>query len=162
MIEAKVIVPKHIVTKGYLNSEKPYTYLSHLKDSINPYFMAWTAVILVDTLTGNNNLIFWHLLAISIFGVLYTTYIYKEYQEIHNSIGKEIEYHVRIDDSGVYIKHPEQYTSWDKYINYTEYDDYIQINGLNGVSFLPKTEELKHVIEFTKKKIPNKSLQSDP
>ena len=156
MIEAKVLIPKNIVAKAYLNSDTPYSYLKHIKVSALPYFMAWTGVILVNIITGNKDLIFWHLLAISVFGVLYATYIYKEYEEMYSSNGNDIEYYVRLDNSGVYINQPEQYTSWDEYKSYVEYDDYIQINSNNGVTFLPKTEELKDVIQFTKEKIPNK------
>ena len=160
MIEAKVFLPKHIAAKGHINSNKPYVFSKHLINSIPPYFFAWASVILIDVTTDNANLVWWHFISILFFAFLLSSYNYVKLEEFYKSTAREMEYDVQLDDSGVYIKNPDKHISWDNYLNYVEYEDYIQINSVGGTSFLPKTDELKEVIDFTKQKIPNKHKHS--
>ena len=157
MIEAKVVVPREIIIEGLAKSRNLKSLLLELYAASSIYFMAWSVVVLVDVVTNNTHLILWHLLALAVLSVVVSLRTYSQYKDELKSKAKSVEYFVKLDDSGVYISHPKKHYGWEEYQCYIEHDKYLQLMGRNtGVSFLPKTDELSEVIEYTKSKIPNK------
>lgn len=160
MIEAKITVPKEIIIEGTIKARGWLDYLDSVKIAAFMYSFAWSVVLFIDVITDNTHLIWWHFIALTMLALLIPTLMVLIMNKEFKEKARDQNYSVKLDDSGVYISYNDKHLSWEEYLYYIEFDDYILLRHKNAtISFLPKKSELNHIIEFTKSKIPNKSLQ---
>ena len=89
------------------------------------------------------------------------TYLYIQWRKNLKKHLKGHTFFAKVNDEGVTTRKDEEFHKWDTYKYFIEYDDYLMFKHIDGsMSFLPKTEELKEIIDFTKTKIPQKILKS--
>jgi hypothetical protein len=157
MIEKEITIPKNITIKGILKSTKYISFLQDLRNSINLLLFGLGGIILVDIISGNGYLIIWHMLSLLIVSVFVSQFLHMEWKNDILEKTKDHTYIVKLDEAGVQIINKPKNHRWDDYLYYVEYEDYLLImNKEVGISFLPITPELSDVIEYAKKKIPNK------
>jgi hypothetical protein len=158
MIEKEITIPKNITIKGVLKSTKYTSFIEDLRGSINLLLFGAGGIILVDLISGNGHLIIWHILSLLIVSGLISLFLHMQWKNDLLQKTKDHTYTVKLDETGVQIiSEPKNY-KWGDYLYYVEYEDYLLImNKEVGISFLPITPELSDIIEYTKKKIPNKA-----
>ncbi|MCJ8314902.1 MAG: hypothetical protein HRU38_22365 [Saccharospirillaceae bacterium] len=157
MIEKKINIPKEIIKKGLLKSLKYTTLIENIKGSFALCSFFLIGITFVDFVTGNSNLVFLHILSCFVISCLMSIkFFYEWISEVKNET-EDFIYSVKLDELGVHIKNDEYLVKWEEYLYFIEYEDYLLIKIKDsGVSFLPKTLELTDVIEYTKKKVPEK------
>jgi len=162
MIEKEITIPKEIIVKGLLHSRSFSEFIDNLKGFLYMSCYAASAIILVDSITSNTQLIKWHILSLVTLSLLVAVVTHAQWKKEIINKSKDFTYNAKLDDTGVFLSGVSKHYNWNQYQYYIEYSDYLLIKGTeSGVSFLPKTKELSDVIEFTKTKIPNKKINKD-
>ncbi|HEX6126949.1 MAG TPA: hypothetical protein VFZ23_16365 [Pyrinomonadaceae bacterium] len=159
MLEARIEISDELAARGFKRAMTPLAAPQIAAYYGNKLALVWVVVAIVDGIAGASHLIFYHLLALIAVWVAASLMRYHEWSaEIGRTKGWS--FHAKLDEGGVTTKHQdpdEQRVSWSFYKNYVEYDSYLQIEDENGsFSFIPKNPELFALIEFTKRKIPEK------
>lgn len=97
-----------------------------------------------------------HLLAPGIVWVVVSIFGYVNWQKGLVEKAEGWGFDARVDKTGVTTWHDtESRHNWNFYLDYKEYDDYLEIRDQDGnVTFVPKEPHLAELIEFTKKQIP--------
>ena len=159
MLKAEIHISNDLAVKGFERSLRAkairdisYFYATRLT-------FVWLALFFADAWINEAHLATWHLLILFAAWVAISAHGYFDWKkELANTKGWS--FYAELDDIGVKTKSldsSESFYEWDSYKSYTEYEDYLQIDGPgDSVSFLPKEPELISLIEFTKEKIPLK------
>lgn len=157
MKEHKITVSKELFHKALIKEKKYSEFIDILKILFSQTILIFLIVILIDKYTHNSNIIYLHTSYIYIVVVSMAAYLYVHWRIILKKELKGYTFTAIVSDEGVVTKQNEEFHEWNSYKYFIEYDEYLMIKHKNGgLSFLPKTEELKEIIEFTKTKIPQK------
>ncbi len=157
MIEGKVKVDQSIAAKAYkramwFDAVKSLTYFHGIRLAI-----VWFTITIVNGFFGQEFLNTYHGYTLFVILIGFVLYDYQQWSKKIDETRVE-DYVAKLDELGVQIDREfvEERYDWDLYKNYEEYEDYIQINFVNGgMTIIPKTNELYEVIQFTKTKIPS-------
>ena len=160
MLEAKIEIPDELAAKGFrraMDTKSAVEITAYYGQSLA---VVWILIVVVDGLMGAGHLIPYHLLALL---GLWAFASIRRYRDWSRQVAgmKGWSFLARLDEVGVTTVtdglSDERRWDWSYYKNYVEYDTYLQIENENGdFSFLPKTPELFEIIEFTKRKIPER------
>lgn len=152
MIVAHVTIEKELAVRGWrralrFRSIKNISYFYAVRLTI-----VWIIISIVNGIFDDGRLTGYHLLALTIVWLVATLARYINwYREIgENTVGWEFD--VVLDDDGVTSKsHSSMTRNWSFYKQYREYDDYLEIEDSDGnITFLPKTNDMQELVEFTK------------
>ena len=161
MPEARIEIPDEIAAKGFKRAMTPSALSQIASHYGNNLAIVWVVIAIVDGIFGAGQLIFYHLIAMIGLWIAASFLRYREWSKLI-SLSKGWSFHARLDEEGItttrdHAADEETRVSWSFYKNYVEYETYLQIEHDDGnFSFLPKTPELFELIEFTKRKIPEK------
>ena len=139
------------------NRAKSYTFWKYLKTNTIIILSLYAGLMTIFFLTKNKALQFNPLWLIVGWLLLLFYNILKTYFSII-SITEDYRFHIKLNKNGVETEEGKK--PWSSYLFYIEYDDYLEIHEKNeAISFLPKTEDLKEIIEYTMSNIKNKTFR---
>jgi len=158
MLEANIKISDDLAKKGRVEASKRKMLKLFLKQYASLFFLTGLLVSVVDLLGGKPTLILIHI------GVLFLIFIYLTWESYRRwpkemaKLSRGWSFNCKLDENGVIARADELYRSWDFYDYYIEHDDYIAIfDKVGEVSFIPKSDGLQDIIEFTKRMLPNKA-----
>ncbi len=158
MIEAEIHLSDELAAKALLRSQKRKAIKDSIKILGGFLGLVWIIVAILDFVYQTGSLIFFHFVFLfGLFLILVVTEYYLWKKKIAETNGWS--FHAKLDDQEVVVTYtyPEIRRYWASYKSYEEFDEYLQIESMNGeISFVPKTPELFDLIEFTKRRIPRK------
>lgn len=159
MLEGRIEISDELAAEGFKRAMRRSALVQITSYYGNNLALIWVFVAIVDGIVGAPQLIFWHGLMMIAIGIAASAKKYFDWaRDISNLKGWG--FRAVLDEDGVTTfsdVSAEQRVNWSHYKNYVEYDSYLQIEDQTGnFSFLPKTPELIQLIEFTKRKIPEK------
>lgn len=156
MLEANIKIDDELAAKGFKRALK----FKAMRDIAYHYgirlMIIWLVLMFANGIMNAPHLNTIYLMFLAGLWLIASAYSYYDWaRKIDYTKGWS--FYAKIDELGVTtnVDHEARY-EWSFYKNYKEFDDYLQIEDINGgISFLPKKPELFEIIEFTKRKISN-------
>lgn len=155
MTEGKVTISADLWNIILSDRSKDYIFKKYLKTYTIVLLCFIAGVLSVYPFTKNDNLItftYWF------YGFWLISLVYKILRHHFkiSTIKDEFSFYVKLDELGVTIS--EEHIPWEHYKFYIEHKSYLEIYDVNQkVSFLPKSNNLNEIINYTKRHIAKKS-----
>ncbi len=159
-LSGHIKIDKELAVKGYRRALRFSAFNTYSYYYAVRLVVVGLAIAMADAFWDERDLIPRHA---AVLGVVWLGITLFEYIRWYHDLGTKTEgweFDATLDDTGVksYAKvEAENKYAWDFYTSCREYEDYLEIRDSNGqVTFVPKTQELNDLVNFTKEKIPNR------
>lgn len=159
MLEAKIEISDELAAEGFRRAMSTKALIQIFAAYGGQLAIVWIAISILDAYFGAGYLIPYNLIPL---GAIWVYSSLKRYLDWSSKVAatKGWSFYARLDEESVVTNHAaseDRIVGWDFYKNYVEYDDYLQIEDHDGnYTFVPKTPELFPLVEFTKRKIPER------
>ncbi len=158
MHEGTVTITASLWRKILLDRAIKHTFWKYLKTYTITLIVAIAGVVTVYLSNKDKSLLelifwfcgFWFVLQIMTMTQIYLTI---------RSIKEDYSFHINLNEVGIKIL--EERIPWEHYEFYIENDHYLEIHNKNQqISYLPKSNDIKELVDYTKAYIQKKDKQS--